>query len=164
MDSFPLHHIGNSMEVVMKEVPSLETRGPNYRTCHNLFRGGPISPGKGTVAGEVPVPGASGSESLAYLSSPLEFRVPANSAAWLLGGLLPSNGSVEAFLSSPALSAHPSIPPLSSEAPSVAAALLLRAGCSLATKPGQAGPREPAALSTWLASSLPQSHPAWPGC
>lgn len=43
----------------------------------------------------------------------------------------------------------------------MAAALLLRGGCSLATKPGQAGPRKTAALTTWLASPPPQPHPGF---
>lgn len=41
----------------------------------------------------------------------------------------------------------------------MAAVLLLRGDCSLATSPGQAGPRKPAALTTWLASPPPQPHP-----
>lgn len=36
---------------------------------------------------------------------------------------------------------------------------MLRGGCSLATRLGQAGPRKPTALTTWLASPPPQPHP-----
>lgn len=45
----------------------------------------------------------------------------------------------------------------------VAAALLLSGGggCSLATKPGQAGPKKPAALTTWLVPPPPQLHPGF---
>lgn len=103
------------LEGVVKESPSSETRALASESHHTSLGGGPLSPRRGTVGRRGYSPEASDSEAPAHLSPSLESRA---SAAWLLRGLLPSNGArvgqlVEACVSSPAGSAQAQPQPLS---------------------------------------------------